>query len=144
MVNQKNQTGGRVSVTWQQEKLRDLMPGSPIDEVSADLSSWRRWPPRNSRKKEWGCSNPCGTSLVEQVDLSFCSVSEPHTLYRAFSTSTLRAVLSWLLRGHIPELCCLIPSVPGPDPAIWLQGSRTNQPRLAVFLPIMFDNAETV
>lgn len=101
-------------------------------------------PQETTGRRNEECSNPWGTNPVEQVDLSSCSMSELHTLCRAFSTSTVSAVLTWLLRGQIQELCCLIPSVPVPDPAIWLQGSRTNQPELAVFLPIMFDNAETV
>lgn len=54
------------------------------------------------------------------------------------------AVLSRLLRCQLPELGGLSPSVPVADPALWVQGGRTNQPKLAVFLPIMFDNAEPV
>lgn len=66
-----------------------------------------------------------------------------HIVCRPLSTSTVARSPLWIPPMPAPRKPgCLTPSKLVPDPALWLQGSRTNQPKLAVFLPIMFDNAE--
>lgn len=104
----------------------------PVVQICSAFSSQESWPQKHSSRKHWECSKSWGTS---------CSKSEGSSRSAGLSEQLLwNAVLSWFLRPQISELCSLILSVPVPNPALWLQGSRTNQPKPAVFLPIKFDN----
>lgn len=104
----------------------------PLVQIFSAFSTQRKWSTKTDRQEQWERDNSWGTSCSKSGGCS-CSAGLSEQLLWSI-------ILSWFLRPQIPELCCLTLSAPVPNPATWLQGSRTNQPTLAVSLPVMFDS----